>query len=129
MTSKEFAAIKDVKQRQIAFWNDTLTFYDVSSKCCFRQEDCKCLYAPHGESPGCAIGRFMKLKDASFLDNMADTLFGIKKVIKHYPDMVPSWMRVMDVEFLTLVQSYHDELALYDDASHIKSEIEDYLKN
>ena len=113
LPGKHFAAIKDVKQRRIAFTNYISTFYHTGNRCLRPSASPSsiqsCQYSATETSPGCAIGQFLSHEGARRLDTLG--MGSIKNVLwgsRFGAEDVPQWMKDMGAPFLAMIQDLHD---------------------
>ncbi len=98
----DFATIKNIKERQLAFLKFTVGFYNSNNRAerphvdTASDDNCTCVYFPLKNSPGCAIGQHCP--NAKELSGAARNCF----------DKLPDWMQEMGVEFLDEIQRLHD---------------------
>jgi hypothetical protein len=70
-----------------------------------------CMYNPPKDKPesiGCAIGMFLGTKTAKKLDKSLDCDSSIEYLIQEYPEILPTWIKRMNAEFLDSLQRLHD---------------------
>lgn len=104
-----FAAITDIRARQLAFLDYTATFYNANNRATVGP---RCVYRATPNSPGCAIGQFMSPDLAAKCQGTITDLFNDKEHLHQ----LPSWMVEMGRGFLVVIQDLHDEESLWNDA-------------
>ena len=125
----DYASILDIKQRRLAFLDDTAKDYTVNNRAI---KDRICVYSRTDTSPGCAIGRHLHLDVAYEFDSIGSIAKVAQMGRLH---LIPVWMQEMGVPFLTYVQSLHDTnigLTFWDDkglTKHGKNEYEQIKKS
>lgn len=108
---QNYAEITNITERQRAFLNDTINFFNSNNRATtprnFGLE--KCIYSPLGNNCGCAIGRHLPKELAMQLDELSEsdisTIFNKHSML--YAQL-PTWMKDMQIEFISYVQSLHD---------------------
>ena len=96
MKPNPYAAIADIKARQLKFLDDTVSFYNLGNRAVCHVEGC--IYTPRDYTPGCAIGRW---------SNTPEKLNGRVRNEKNWP-YLPKWMQEMSIDFLQDIQLLHD---------------------
>lgn len=97
--------IKTLKEKQLAFLEDTIAFYNSDNRGTAPGYTA-CVYSATEKSPGCAIGRHLTPELAYRLDN-GSTGSGIinEWVFKEMPE----WLKELTQPFLQQIQALHDE--------------------
>lgn len=117
------------KDRMFAMLQDIITHFSENpdEKRCYKNVG-KCLYNPpktKPESIGCAIGMYIDTETAKKFDKLGSS--GIKRVFLKYPDLLPSWMVVLPVEFLERCQTLHD-VSNYWESKGLSKSGKEYVK-
>lgn len=101
-----YCDIQNIKQRQLAFLNDTAQFYNNKNRAIIKEAGNRCTYSSTPTSPGCAIGRhlFSNVSDAIGKINTSDASVTHPEILAK----LPQWMRDMEIYFLLAVQVLHD---------------------
>lgn len=76
----------------------------------------KCSYNPPDSKPlskGCAIGMYLPVNLARKLDRLGST--AIEDVMVECPELLPKWLREMDVTFLQCIQTLHDDSSYWNE--------------
>jgi len=100
----------DLAKRQLAFLEDTVSFFNSSNRNFIRKKNFvtlnneQCVYSPTENSPGCAIGRHLSKKLANELDRQKLTSVSYTVIF----DKLPDWMKDLGNAFLEDVQRLHD---------------------
>lgn len=96
-----------------AFLLDALEYYttDTNRRCTMEGVHCACYYSPskvdkQGISEGCLIGRHLTDENKIKADNCSET--SISTVINERPELIPKWMKNLNVSFLATCQNLHD---------------------
>jgi hypothetical protein len=111
------------------YLEDTIKYYSKNPKKLRCEVNGVCQYG--SDEPGvvgCAIGRKLRKADRERLDNGDPNGIGIDSVLKHYPKLLPAWMRKMSENFLCNLQRLHDKGRLWDDVG-LSDEGYDYVKS
>lgn len=104
----DYAAIKNINKRRLAFLDDTAKYYNINNRGVVPNSlhaGGRCQYASTEKSPGCAIGRHVFTNVAKELDQLGNI---IDVYSKNRFDLLPLWMREMGVNFLSEMQQLHD---------------------
>ena len=108
------AKITNIRQRRRTYLKYVKDFYNTANRG-YNEKDGFCKYSAGKNSPGCAIGQFLVPKTAKLFD-YTDLVFGYGSDIRHILEdenqskLIPEWMKELDVEFLVLVQRFHDTM-------------------
>ena len=101
--TKVLKNIKDINQRRLKFLELTAAFYNETNRAVVQTAGSTfCVYSSSKNSPGCAIGRWVRKNSKLDFDIVSPV---------HDPDVfnfLPIWMKKMGSEFLRDVQSLHD---------------------
>lgn len=102
-------SIKDIKERQRWFLDETVKFYNLNNRA---TEKDSCVYSATECSPGCAIGRFLPRKHKALTKKYNNFGYedqgssGVNDVLNRFG--LPSYMQAMGRDFLSCCQRLHD---------------------
>lgn len=106
----------DLKQKQLAFLDETIDFYDSNNRSVKNSKDffnCDnvCVYSPTETSPGCAIGRHIEDKALLVKWDVINLPINSDKLT----DEIPQHLFDLGVDFLRQVQRLHDDKVLWNE--------------
>lgn len=109
----DFAAIPLANnERNVAFLKDTIAFYNKNNRAIGTFGIC--VYNATETSPGCAIGRHCPLLTRE--NGHLHTRTPVRKLVQNNPELVPDWLKEMNINFLGEVQALHDSPINWDDS-------------
>lgn len=100
----DYASITDIKQRKLAFLDDTANFYTSKNRA-YNADVRICTYSATETSLGCAIGRHLFTDVCTALDPIGN----IETVATTENHLIPKWMQDMGIPFLQAMQEFHDD--------------------
>lgn len=110
MTTNQFEKITDIKARRKAFIEDEVAFYNSDNRA---EMNGSCFYRAIGDSPGCAIGRYLDRNSDVIKFNVMGSIDSI--IEERGNECIPKWMFEMGGSFLSECQSLHDISMYWDE--------------
>lgn len=107
----KYETITNIKERQIAFLDDTAKHYNI-----FNRNDIhgECRYLPiNDSSEGCAIGRYLDKCLAKRMDEREFGSPGVSNMTLF--NKLPTWMKEMGNSFLCNIQILHDDFTFWNE--------------